>query len=224
VMSFAQALGLGYFSEGEYMEVALDDSASLDEAVKALNATLPEGIRMTGGWRMPEDFPTLMASVTAARWLVEFEESVDETLIGKFSSLLVRENIEVEKEGKNGTSVVDIRPGIYSIAKTIPPIACGHPPFIRGGGDCGSIQPSENPQERNPPYEGGGRELAAGGLFTGIELLLAAGSKFNIRPELVVKAALGSADAAKAVTRRELYSTGNERHMPLYKLFDTGDF
>lgn len=178
VMSFAQALGVGCFSGGEYMEISLGDAIALDEAVNTLNDVLPNGIRMTGAWRMPEGIPSLMASVSAALWLVEFEGPADDTVMSKFTSLPGRENITVEKEGKGGKSLVDIRPGLYSVEK------------------------AQN----------------------GIELSLAAGSKLNIRPELVVKAALGNAGAAKAITRLELYSIVNGRREPLYKLFDTGDF
>jgi radical SAM-linked protein len=219
VMSYAQALGVGYLSTGEYMEIDLDDSIALQDAIIALNTVMPVGIEMTGAWQLTEEFPTLMAAVSAARWLVEFDEPVDEAMLGKFTSLLHQETIEVVKEGRNGPAKVDIRPGI------IPPIGLrAIPPLIRGVGDCGSIQRSENPQVRNPPYKGGGRESAAGGLFTGIELLLAAGSKLNIRPELVVKAALGNAEAVKAIIRLELYTFVNGRHTPLYKICIGGDF
>jgi hypothetical protein len=225
-MAFAQALGVGCFSSGEYMEISLDDSAAPCDAAKVLNDSLPEGIRITGAWRMPESFPSLMAAVTAARWLVDFDSLVDETLAGKFSSLLGRENIVVEKEGKSGTSTVDIRPGIYSIELStwpgpwISPLSLRrYPLLLRAGGELGT-EAKPSPSNTPLPQDGGGVGERAGG----IELLLAAGSKLNIRPELVVKAALGNEEKAKAITRLELYSTGNERHVPLYKFFDTGDF
>jgi radical SAM-linked protein len=216
-MSFAQALGVGYFSLGEYMELELDDSAGLEDAAKALNAALPGGIEITGAWRLDGKAPTLMAAVAASRWRVEFEEPPDEALLRKFRALLDLETIEVVKEGRNGPTNVDIRPGLYSIEKIIPPIACGHPPFVRGEGDCGNILRSTNAQERNSPYEGEMRGDC-------IELLLAAGSRLNIRPELVVKAALGGAGAVKAFTRMELYAMVNERLTPLYEICTDGDF
>lgn len=177
VMSFAQALGLGYLSEGEYMEIALPDGYPLPEAMDSLNRALPCGLCLTGAWQVPEEFPTLMASVSAARWQVELAAEEDETAAQQFLSLLSRETIEVAKEGKNGQTIVDIRKGIYS------------------------IEPA------------GGR----------IGLFLAAGSALNIRPELVVKAALGIEAKPCPMTRTELYSFDNGRHSPLYRFFINGE-
>lgn len=176
VMSFAQALGLGYLSEAEYMEISLPDGYSLKDAEGALNTAMPDGLRVTGAWEVPEAMQTLMAAVTAARWRVEFDAKADEDTVQKFLSLLSREAIEVVKQGKNGSSVVEIRKGIFSIE---PADGC-------------------------------------------MELFLAAGSALNIRPELVVKAALGDGAVTRAVTRIELYSFANERHLPLYHFF-TGE-
>jgi radical SAM-linked protein len=176
VMSFAQALGLGYLSYGEYMDITLDDTCTPAQAVIELNKVLPDGIHMSGAWQLAEAAPTLMASVSAARWLVEFDEIPGE-LLDKFVALLAQDTIEVIKEGKNGTSNVEIRRGIYSIE---------------------------------------GRE-------SGIELFLAAGSVLNIRPELVIKAALGSDAHVKVITRLELYTLVNGQQMPFYKICIGGD-
>jgi radical SAM-linked protein len=194
-MSFAQALGVGYLSSGEYMEMELDDSASLVDTANVLNTALPEGIRITGAWRLNDAFPTLMAAVSAARWLVEFNETVDDAFVAKFKALLDRESIEVVKEGRNGPVNMDIRPGIYEI--------------------------NPHPLAPSPEESGRGDVAAATG---GIYLLLAAGSKLNVRPELVVRAALGEDARAKAITRLELYTTVNERLTPIEKICEAGDF
>lgn len=177
VMNFAQALGLGYLSEGEYMEITLDDSFGLQTAVEVLNGVLPDGLIITGAWQLNESFPTLMASVSAALWRVEFDIRENEALMGKFKSLLERDTVEVVKEGKNGPVNAEIRRGIYTIES-------------RKG--C-------------------------------IELFLAAGSALNIRPELVVKAALGDDRPAASMTRLELYTMVNGRHLPFYKICIGGD-
>ncbi len=169
VMSFAQALGLGYLSQGEYMEITLPDGHSLPDALERLNASLPNGIRMTGAWALDDGFPTLMAAVTAARWRVELTEGVSSE---SFAGLMARESIPAVKQGKNGPAHVDIRPGIFEVEK----------------------------------------------LPGGTELLLAAGSALNIRPELTVTAALGGCDAVKSLTRLELYTTVDGRLTPLYQI------
>jgi radical SAM-linked protein len=177
VMAYAQALGLGYLSEGEYMEISLDDGYDLNQAVAVLNGALPEGIRMTGAWPLSKEFPTLMAAVSAALWRVEFTEPNDKTLLEKFINLLSRDTIDVVKEGRNGPAHADIRKGIYTIE----------------------------------------------GVDGGVELFLAAGSALNIRPELVASAALGSAAAVKSITRMELYTLVDDRHLPFYKICIGGE-
>jgi radical SAM-linked protein len=177
-LSFAQALGLGYLSTGEYMEIGLEDTALPGDVAYVLNRALPEGISITGAWRLHSEFPTLMAAVSAARWCVEFDGPADEALLEKFKSLFDRDIVMAVKEGRNGPSNLDIRPGLYSIEKD---------------------------QDK-------------------LELFLAAGSKLNIRPELVVKAALGSTANSKSVTRIELFTLVNGRHTPLFEICSDGDY
>lgn len=176
-MAYAQALGLGYLSSGEYMEISLADGCDPAGAVDALNGVLPAGIRMTGAWPLDDAFPTLMAAVTAALWRVEFAGGIDDVRLAAFRSLMERDSVMVLKEGKNGSAQADIRKGLL------------------------------------------GMERAE----SGIELFLAAGSALNIRPELVVKAALGSVEAIKTIARLELYTSVNERHVPFYKICIGGE-
>lgn len=177
VMSFAQALGLGYLSTGEYMEITLPDGYPLDEAMDSLNRSLPDGLRITGSWPIPEGMPTLMAQVTAALWRIAFSEPLSEGDARQFLALLDRESIEVIKDGKHGPATMEIRKGIYAIEA---------------------------------------KDGAA-------ELFLAAGSALNIRPELVVKAALGGTEPVRSMTRLELYATVHERQLPFCEIFNDGD-
>ena len=173
VMSFAQALGLGYLSEGEYMEISLPDGYPLAQAMDQLNSTLPEGLIAINAWQIPDGMATLMAQVTAARWRIDFDEPLAGENSMRFQALLDRETIEVIKDSKNGPAAMEIRKGIYSIE-------------VKNGG---------------------------------VELFLAAGSALNIRPELVVKAALGSAEFVSAMTRLELYAMIDGRQLPLSDIF-----
>jgi radical SAM-linked protein len=177
VMSFAQALGLGYFSAAEYMEISLPEDCALQPAMEKLNSALPGGLAMSGAWPIPEGLPTLMASVTAARWRVELAGPDAGGLLAQFPALLQRDAIEVEKGGRSGAAIVEIRRGIHDIA-------------LSDG--C-------------------------------VELMLSAGSALNIRPELVVKAALGSVDRIYAMTRLELYAMNHGRHTPFHQIFTDGD-
>ena len=221
-MSFAQALGVGYLSVGEYMEMGLDDCVNPAEAVKALNEVLPRGIGITGVWKLGDDAPTLMAAVEASRWLIEFDGPADEERLAKFRALLDRDVIEVVKEGPKGPKNMDIRPGIYLIEPSPQPL-----PQVGGGESLGCGAAPRFSLLHASLFEGGGPSgpegVSTGNSNGSIKVLLAAGSKLNIRPELVVRAALGEGAQARAITRLELYATVNERLTPLYKICIDGD-
>jgi radical SAM-linked protein len=117
ITSYAQALGLGYQSEAEYMELLLADGTDLGQAAEALNHALPDGLAVLGAWALSEDVSTLMASVAAARWRVQLSVPVNDALFEAFRLLLDRETVDVVKEGKNGPVAMDIRPGLYSIER-----------------------------------------------------------------------------------------------------------
>ena len=175
VMSFAQALGLGYLSRAEYMEITLPDGSDLPAAMTALNGALPSGLHATGVWALAEGSSTLMASVAAARWHVALRpEEGDQT--AAFAALLGRETVPVMKQGKKGETLTDIRPGLLAVE----------------------------------PAEGG------------VELLLSAGSVRNIRPETVVRAALGR-DADATFTRLELYAERDGALTPLSQICTGSD-
>lgn len=116
ITAFAQALGLGYLSTGEYMEFELTQGDP-QAAMAALNAVLPDGVCFTGAWAMPDDAPTLMSQVAGARWRVSLSVPVNDALLAEFRGLLNRDKVEVIKQGKNGPAVQDIRPGLKSIER-----------------------------------------------------------------------------------------------------------
>ena len=91
--SYAQALGLGYLSESEYMELFLEKEATPAQAKEALNRMLPDGLEIVGAWPLSEDYPTLMASVRAAGWRVKLAAPVNDALFSSFLSLLEREKV-----------------------------------------------------------------------------------------------------------------------------------
>ena len=48
VMSFAAPLGVGLTSDGEYLDIEAHTSRSSKDAMDALNAVMPEGLKVTG--------------------------------------------------------------------------------------------------------------------------------------------------------------------------------
>ena len=55
IMSFAQPLGIGVTSDGEYLDIELKEPVASDEAVKRLNQVMVEGMDVVSFTEIPED-------------------------------------------------------------------------------------------------------------------------------------------------------------------------
>ena len=80
-LSFAQPLGVGVESRGEYFDLEIVDERaeglSSAEIIKRLNATKAEGIEVTGCVRLDEKAKNAMASVFAADYLLDLKEGFE---------------------------------------------------------------------------------------------------------------------------------------------------
>ena len=66
IMSFAAPLGVGITSDGEYLDIEVHESKSTKEAMADLNATMVEGVEITGYVKLPDNAKTAMSLVAAA--------------------------------------------------------------------------------------------------------------------------------------------------------------
>ena len=188
IMSFALPLGLGLSSEGEYLDAEIvwpeepGEGAPVPEPVPELVEGLVEG---TGGGdllsalraatspdlpiyavrRLPEKAGNAMASVGRAAYRLEIRPEWTGELKEAAQALMARESILIQKETKSKTVEMDLRPCIHKLevnqGDSCPPPEAGEggppPKAVVGGGD-------------SPPH---------------LILHLSAGSKANIKPELV---------------------------------------
>lgn len=125
VMSFAQPLGVGLTSDGEYFDIELQESIASDEAVKRLNAVMAEGIDIVSFVSIPDDRKCSgMSIVAAARYEASFLESarsaeatraLPRSCEKKIQEFLGREQILVTKKTKKNEREIDIRPLIYQM-------------------------------------------------------------------------------------------------------------
>lgn len=114
-MSFAAPLGVGMAGEGEYVDIEVHTTMSSDNAVKALNLASVEGIEIKSYRKLPEDAINAMSSVAAADYFIKYREGYepDFSLSEAFEHFLSKKVIEIEKETKKSTALLDIRPLIY---------------------------------------------------------------------------------------------------------------
>lgn len=110
--SFAMALPVGAESTGEYMEAGITGCTAREAAVR-LGASLPPGLRILDAGELPEDAPSLMAAVTASDWTLQAPEGLRADAL---KALMRRREIPVKKTGRDGSRIVDIRPGILLLA------------------------------------------------------------------------------------------------------------
>ncbi|MBR6380959.1 MAG: TIGR03936 family radical SAM-associated protein [Lachnospiraceae bacterium] len=125
IMSFASPLGVGLESDGEYMDIRMNSYSSSREVMDALNAASVPEIRVLFVGELPENAGNAMASVYAAdyevrlrgdripaSWRHAYETWDPAYFQGEITRFLEQPEILLEKEGKKGTRLVDIKEGI----------------------------------------------------------------------------------------------------------------
>ena len=65
IMSFAQPLGVGITSDGEYLDIELTERISSERAVRQLNAVMVEGIDIISFVEIPDDKKSGGMTITA---------------------------------------------------------------------------------------------------------------------------------------------------------------
>ncbi|MDE7307772.1 MAG: TIGR03936 family radical SAM-associated protein [Lachnospiraceae bacterium] len=114
-MSFAAPLGVGMAGEGEYVDIEVYTATSSEQAVEVLNGASVEGIEIKSFKRLPDSTLNAMSSVAAADYFVKYRDGYepDFSLCEEFERFMSEKVIEIEKETKKSTAVLDIKPLIY---------------------------------------------------------------------------------------------------------------
>lgn len=125
IMSFAQPLGVGVTSDGEYLDIELKEAIDPDEAVRRLNGVMVEGIEVVGFIRISDDKKSSgMTIVAAASYRVSLLESARSADITrafpdswrpKMEAFSGQESIVVLKRTKRSEKETDIKPMIYQL-------------------------------------------------------------------------------------------------------------
>lgn len=119
IMSFAAPLGVGITSDGEYLDIEVHTSKTSQEAISALNATMVDGVEVTGYVRLPDDAKTAMSLVTAADYTLTYKEGYASPLTTEEwqeqvrSCFLEKESFTILKKTKKSEREVDLKPLVY---------------------------------------------------------------------------------------------------------------
>lgn len=117
IMSFAQPLGVGYYSNGEYLDLEINSHQGREDMMNRLNQAMVNGVEIKNIVLLKEDAKNAMASVAAAAYTVEWKEgySVPADLKENCEKFYASEKIEVTKQTKKSTQIMDLKPGIYEL-------------------------------------------------------------------------------------------------------------
>ena len=114
IMSFANPLGVGVTSDGEYFDIELAEEIDFSEAVKRLNEVMVEGIEIVNMVSISDDKKKTGMSIVAA---ADYVSRVKETILpddwqAKVSDFMAQPEILVVKATKKSEKEVDIKPMI----------------------------------------------------------------------------------------------------------------
>ena len=123
IMTFAQPLGVGIESDGEYMDIRMNSIESCEALKNAINTHSVPEIQALSVKILPEGSGNAMASVAAAEYEIGFKPGrlpnsfncSAKEINDKLSAFLAQEEIILVKEGKAGPRNVDIKERIFSL-------------------------------------------------------------------------------------------------------------
>ena len=125
IMYFAQPLGVGITSDGEYLDIELKEPIDSKEAVRRMNQVMVEGIEIVSFRQIPDDKKySGMTIVDAADYKVTLLESfkssdvmlpVPQDWSEKVDFFMSQPQIVVWKKTKRSEKEVDIKPMIYKM-------------------------------------------------------------------------------------------------------------
>lgn len=117
IMSFANPLGVGMTSDGEYFDLELRDRITSAEAVKRLNEQMVEGMEVVSFVEIPEDKKSKgMTIVAGADYISAVKTGAfPEGWQQKLEAFYAQEEILVLKATKKSEKEVNIRPMIYKL-------------------------------------------------------------------------------------------------------------
>lgn len=119
IMSFAAPLGVGITSDGEYFDIEVHSTKSSAEMLADINATMVDGVEVTGYVALPDDAKTAMSIVTAADYILSYKEGYESPLSfkeweSKVAELFTNaENFIIVKQTKKSEREIDLKPLVY---------------------------------------------------------------------------------------------------------------
>ena len=113
-MSYGNALALGTESQGEYVDIEIEEDIEVDEFLTRINEKLPEGIKFIKAIEIDSKTESLSSTIEYGEYVFSIELSKHisvEYIKTKIANMMKTEEIMITKKNKKGKIVeVNIRP------------------------------------------------------------------------------------------------------------------
>lgn len=125
LMSFASPLGIGLSSDGEYLDVVLEDREDVSQILPRINAQMNEEIAVKDFTVLEEESKTSMAVLAACDYLITVKPEKESFLLNEkyrkeaLKRFCNREDITILKKTKRSEKMVDIKEYIYQITDSL---------------------------------------------------------------------------------------------------------
>ena len=115
-MSQGNALALGVESQGEYVDIEIEDDIEVKEFLERINEQLPDGIKFVKGQEIDPKTPSLSSIIVYGEYIFNIDLEVPlskEFVKSRVLNFVKSKEIIITKKNKKGKKVeVDIRPMI----------------------------------------------------------------------------------------------------------------
>jgi len=183
---FGLPLPVGMTSEAEYADIDTDEEINPEDFLEKLNSQLPSGLKVLEA-AVKKDSRNIMASIAAAQYEITISvgnvktvREIHDAIMGFIS----QDKILAEKESKNRTAIVDIKPLILNVslyAGTENTYKLRDIGNNSAGDNCGKNKGQEHGENNS-----GLSENLTGGIK--LNVTVRAGNTENLKPDLLINA------------------------------------
>ena len=119
IMSFAAPLGVGITSDGEYLDIEVDNTGSLAESIVNLNNAMVDGVEILEYRRLPDAAKNAMSIVAAADYKISYREGYETPYnVNQWCEALekffcAREEILITKKTKKSEKIMNLKQLVY---------------------------------------------------------------------------------------------------------------
>lgn len=120
IMSFAAPLGVGITSDGEYFDIEVHSTKSSKEMINDMNATMVDGVEITGYVVLPDNAKPAMSIVVSADYILSYKDGYEipfttgEWKVKVDELFTSQESFTIIKKTKKSEREVDLKPLVYA--------------------------------------------------------------------------------------------------------------